>query len=214
MRSKESTNNSPEYALIKAAATEIIKSLEEKIPVDTIGFKVVEIGNIFLDTYKFLQNNYGRFLDRVKFENYMTLFLEKDKRVFLREPIKLPTKSDNMKAYKKYIYFNNLGMVTSEYADSYIESYVRKYFIELLSNGLRSYSYIPYIFDGKLMDGALFALQHFAGYDETQKGSMLDKLRASAQNYNASFEVIPEYELFARSDSDETLYFLVKLQNN
>ena len=214
MRSKESTNNSPEYALIKAAATEIIKSLEEKIPVDSIGFKVVEIGNIFLDTYKFLQNNYGRFLDRVKFENYMTLFLEKDKRVFLREPIKLPTKSDNMKAYKKFIYFNNLGVVTREYVDSYIENYVKRYFIEPLSNGLRSYSYIPYIFDGKLMDGALFALQHFAECEDLQEESMIEKLGAVAKRYNLSFEVIPEYELYARSDSDETLYFLVKLQNN
>lgn len=196
--------------LMMEAVQSIFNKLEAEIPHNSIGECCVEFGKIYINICMELSNNCGVILEKEAFDKFMNEHLGADKRIFMRKPVKLPFKQKDVKDYGCYIYFNNLDEISPEYADSYIEMFVKEYLIKPLQNsGKTKYHYI-YSYKGTIIDGPMFALHHFTKYSYKENEEILKKMQRVASKYNYSLELVPEYEIYSRSEADDILYFLIK----
>lgn len=202
------------YDLLKKAVEDIISKLEEEFPENNLGCSRVRFGAIYIDICNELQERCGEKLEKKVFDDFMNEYLPNDKRVFMRCPVELPSEEKKVKNYIFGIYFNNLGEVYLEYADTFIARFVKKYLIKPLQESGEDSYYRMYIYDEDPIDGSLFALQHFGNYGEAEKEEMVKKMKIVAKRFNCTLEIVPEYEIYSRSESDENLYFLIKREEH
>ena len=196
--------------LMRKATVNIISRLMEKIPENNIGYSFVEFGAIYIEIRNELQDKYGVILEKKDFESFMSENLCEDERVFLRSPVELPRKESDMKDYIEPVFFNNLGEVSPEYVDSYIARFVEDDLIFNMRTFHDDVYHCMYGYDGEIFNNALFALQHFANYDENEMNEVVKKMQSVAKGFNCTLTLVPEDEIYDGTRWENRMHLLIK----
>lgn len=196
---------------LEAVAKEIKDKLEKTVPKGQIGYCFIEYAKLYAGVYRFLKEWCGYYLTKEEFETYVNERLGENKKVYLREPLKLPKDDKELPLYEPCIYYNNFGEVSQDYASAYIGRYVdslierkRRYFESYLCKGknvdqVRDY-HVPYSVDGKIIDQVLYALIHFANYDEEDMVEMFRAMEVDAQNKGQRLKFTSLDEVYPRAE--------------
>lgn len=198
------------HELMRKEAEIIIELLVKQVPKNNLGYLCVNFGMIYSDICKKLHVMYGESLEKQDFDKFMNDYFGKDERIFLRAPLELPCKEREVLNYIIVVYFNNLGELSSEVVDAYIEKFVKDYLIFPLRALSEDSFHYMYSSDGEIIDKDLFALQHFAGYGEKEMDEIFKKMQDIAKKYNCTLDLVPESEIYSRTLFEDRLHIMIK----
>ena len=181
----------------------IVQEFEANFPRGTFGGKQIEYGKMYLKVFQ------DAILCRIaiekdEFNKAMNERLAADTRFYVREPLTLPNDDRFLDIWAPWVYFNYdapLNIVSVYY---YLEEYVYK---------LKENKHHPYdllFAKGKIMDGQLFALVHFAKYNEDEIKAMIERLKRAGSRRGIIVELVSEPEIFVRSDRDDRYYIMIR----
>lgn len=202
--------------VMKEAADDLINQLSEKFPNHHFGCWHFEYGKMFLKVYREVCRSVGP-LDKDVFDEFMNEYLSRDSRVFLREPLKLHKDDKLLGLQKCWIYWNDNQNITVESASMYIARYVRDELISKIVDwndghiGLYFTNYSAY---GKLVDGPIYALQHFGKLNERDLRFVIERMKCVAARYKTCLDIVHEPEIYSHSDNMNYNYILVKYDPN
>lgn len=190
---------------LEETAKEILKELEAKIPENNLGCLKIDYGFKYALLHWKLRVGLKYHLEKDEFDNFMNAYLAQNSKVYLREPLKLCEDDKEIALCRPYVYYNNLGEVYPEYAYTYLVNYVKKLISEIGLFFQDSRDDL-YSCDGTVCNPDLFALIHFGKYTDADVEEMFKMMKIAAKRNGAVLEIIPEPQVFSRSEREYDFY--------
>lgn len=199
-----------EENLMRKAFETILNDCKTVIKKKEIGFIYVRYGKLYLEACNAMMHEWSQPIEKTVFDRYMNRRIKSYKRAYVTEPFELPDSDERIEDYGVDVYWNNVGEISAQYEDMYLERFVKKSLVEQLWKSGDEFYFIPYTYYGEIFNPYLHVLQIFGHYDKAKNEEMFKKMNSIASHYNMQVKLVPEYMLFSRSDELDIDYIVIR----